>query len=182
MILRIRAEPFCLIIFKLRIWCHGLLHQKAHCLFLIRRNAGPLHRIAHATAKCVCIRSLKSIEASATVEIAELQDFSPLFIKCDLFLDRGKLLFFHITEVALISAHPECCHLKSCLKRCIAQGLMIRAGGNMGTHNRHRIAVAVTVLDLCTAERIRIITCPDLWKIAEHTRVKPVSPRCASLK
>ena len=52
----------------------------------------------------------------------------------------------------------------------------------MGAHNGHRIAVGIASLDLCPAERIRVIGRPDLWKIGQNSEIEPVAARRASLK
>ena len=59
---------------------------------------------------------------------------------------------------------------------------MIRARGNVRAYDGHRIAVAVAVLNLRPAERIRIIARPDLRKIAQHSEIKAVAARRAALE
>ena len=48
--------------------------------------------------------------------------------------------------------------------------------------HRERISVAVAFLNPCTTDRIRIVTCPNLWEIAKHSRVKPIAASRASFK
>ena len=56
---------------------------------------------------------------------------------------------------------------------------MVGAVRDMGCDRTHRISVTVTVLDLCPAHCISIVTCPDLREEAQYAEIESVAARSA---
>lgn len=52
----------------------------------------------------------------------------------------------------------------------------------MCTQHRQWIAITIPLLNLCTADGIWVVACPDLRHEAEHPKIEPVPTACAGFK
>ena len=166
MIPEVFIQPNGFEVFILGIRPDHLLEHHSDCTALIGGNTDPL----------VDISVLDPIEA------ALLQNVTPLFIKRNLISDLIQFSPAQVGKIQLVSQHPEHSDIEPGHQRRLPQGLVVRAGGYVGSHTAHRIAVAVTLLNMHPANRVRIVAGPDLRAVTQDSQIKPVSSGGASLE
>ena len=107
---------------------------------------------------------------------------SPPFEPLDLRTHFAALCFCQPVQVQFISKGAGHGDNGAGLQRGHTPGLVIRAGGNMGSHSRHRVTIRGAVLDRQPFNGVGIIAAPDLREIRKHPGVKPAAAACAAFK
>ena len=82
------------------------------------------------------------------------------------------LLLREVIDIHLIAEGSGLCHDTPGMKRCAASRLVIRRGGDMGTHGADRIAVGSSALDIQALNGIRVIGAPDLGAVEQHAGIE----------
>ena len=98
-----------------------------------------------------------------------------LFVKRYLPAQLLKLGARHVFELKLIAEYAEGRDVKARRQGRIAQGLLMRGGGDVRAHRRLRVEIRKSALDIQPLNGVGVVRGPDLRRIAQHAEVEAVT-------